>query len=466
MLDYQVVSNSGSDLSNCNPTEIKVIGCGGGGCNAVDDMIRANIENVEFIALNTDLQTLKRSMAQTKIAIGQQKTGGRGAGGNPEIGQTAAEEDKDVIKNALSGANMVFITAGMGGGTGTGSAPVVAKIARELGALTVCVVTTPFAFEGKPRMKTALEGIEKLRKEVDSLIVVPNQKLIDMATKKMTFVESFAEADEVLRQGVQGISDIVTKPGYVNTDFADVSAAMKDQGDALLGIGVASGENRAVEAANKAINNPLLDDTSIDHAKNILVNITGSQNVLIEEIESIMDIIRASADENANIFWGQVADDNMGENLSVTVIATGFRKALEEQKAKEDAEIEKRKTEELNKKKEAEHNQTNVSLDDWNSIMMGRNARSSSFNPMQSSASQDSGYGTFVSSSGTVSSHSQAQAVENAAEKPAVQPTIRFDPSRISSTQRNYSSELEEPAVTRQLRERELSRKIRLGQQQ
>ncbi|MDE6736154.1 MAG: cell division protein FtsZ, partial [Treponemataceae bacterium] len=261
MLEFRVENNAGNALHDANPTVIKVIGCGGGGSNAVNRMIDAHIQNVDFIVLNTDLQALSKSKAPNRIQIGQKVTGGLGAGGKPAVGEQAAQEDTETIKNILKGANMVFVTAGMGGGTGTGSAPIVARIARELGALTVGVVTTPFSFEGSMRMRQAQEGIKKLHEEVDSLIVIPNQQLFKIVDKKLPIREAFLLADDVLRQGVQGISSIITQSGEVNTDFADVMTAMKDQGDAILGVGIGEGDNRAVDAATAAINNKLLEDS-------------------------------------------------------------------------------------------------------------------------------------------------------------------------------------------------------------
>lgn len=325
LMDHSIVDGEGKPLLTPNPTKIKVVGCGGGGSNAVNRMIDAKIPNVDFIVVNTDLQALNYSRAETKVAIGQKVTGGLGAGGNPEVGQQAAEEDKENIKNILSGANMVFVTAGMGGGTGTGSAPIVAKIAREMGALTVGVVTTPFGFEGAIRMENAKAGIEKLHNEVDSLIVIPNQQLLKIIDKKAPVTQAFRVADDVLRHGVEGISRIITMPGEVNTDFADVTAAMKGQGDALLGVGIGKGENRAVDAATSAINNPLLEDMNIDGAKNILINVSSCGNVSLSETEEMAKIITASADPNSRVFWGNVVDPEMAEDdLSVTVIATGF----------------------------------------------------------------------------------------------------------------------------------------------
>jgi cell division protein FtsZ len=324
MMDFSVVNENGNALDTASPTVIKVIGCGGGGSNAVNRMIAANIANVEFIVLNTDLQALNLSHATKRIALGQKVTKGLGAGGKPSIGEEAAEEDKEVITNLLKGTDMVFITAGMGGGTGTGAAPVVARIARELGVLTVGVVTTPFEFEGPVRMRQAKEGIKKLHDNVDSLIVIPNQQLLKVVDKNMPIRQAFLVADDVLRQGVEGISSIITKPGDVNIDFADVRNAMMGQGDAILGVGIGEGENRAVDAATKAIKNPMLEDTNIDGAKNVLVNVCSGENISAQEVAEIMKLVTSSADEDVNILWGQVVDPSLDSKVNVTVIATGF----------------------------------------------------------------------------------------------------------------------------------------------
>ena len=317
-------TNYDEDLSGISPTVIKVVGCGGGGSNAVNRMIFRELSNVDFIVLNTDKQALNRSRAKTKLAIGQKVTKGLGAGGKPEIGEQAAEEDKELITNELRGADMVFITAGMGGGTGTGSAPVVARIAKELGCLTVAVVTTPFEFEGNVRMRQAKEGLLKLREHVDSLIVIPNEQLFKNIDKNLTVKESFQKADEVLCQGVEGISNIITNPGDVNTDFADVRNAMAGQGNAIFGIGVAEGENRATDAAYNAIHNPMLEDSKIDGAKNLLVNICASEDITLPEVQEIAKIVTASADKDYNMYWGQVTQPELEGKISVTVIATGF----------------------------------------------------------------------------------------------------------------------------------------------
>ncbi len=329
-MDLSIVNEEGStqdyeqqELPARNKTVIKVVGCGGGGSNAVNRMIDAQIDGVEFIVCNTDLQALDSSNAPVKIAIGQKLTKGLGAGGLPEVGEQAAQEDTDILKNILTGADMVFITAGMGGGTGTGSAPVVAHIAKELGALTVGVVTTPFEFEGPVRMRKAKAGLEKLNAEVDSLIVIPNQQLLKVVDKNTQIQQAFLVADDVLRQGVQGISDIITKTGMINIDFADVKNTMKDKGRAILGVGYGEGDNRAVEAAKRAINNPMLEDTHIDGAKNILINISAA-SFSLNEVTEISKIITAAASPDLNTTMGQVINPNLGDKISVTVIATGF----------------------------------------------------------------------------------------------------------------------------------------------
>lgn len=326
--------------NECSPTVIKVVGCGGGGSNAVNRMISHSLGNVDFIVLNTDLQALGRSNAQTKLAIGQKVTKGLGAGGRPEVGEQAAEEDKELITNQLRGADMVFITAGMGGGTGTGSAPVVARIAKELGCLTVAVVTTPFEFEGVVRMRQAKEGLVKLHEQVDSLIVIPNEQLFKNIDKNLTVKESFKKADEVLCQGVEGISNIITNPGDVNTDFADVRNAMAGQGNAIFGIGIGEGENRATDAAYNAINNPMLEDSRIDGAKNLLVNICASEEITLAEVGEICKIVTASADKNYNMYWGQVTQPELGGKISVTVIATGFENGNKVLQAQDEVEEE------------------------------------------------------------------------------------------------------------------------------
>ncbi len=303
---------------------IKVIGAGGGGTNAVNRMIEAGLNGVEFIAMNTDRQVLNVSLAPNKLQLGENLTRGLGAGGNPEIGRSAAEESKSEIKKSLESADMVFITAGMGGGTGTGAAPVIAEIAREMGALTVAVVTKPFNFEGPRRMRLAEEGIDNLKAKVDTVIVVPNDKLLSVGDKRMTLVEAFKVADEVLRQGVQGISDIITIPGEINVDFADVKAIMQNAGSALMGIGVASGDHRAVEAAQAAISSPLLE-TSIEGALRVLINVTSGPDLTLAEANEAAQLINSYCDSReANIIFGWVQDPAMEGQVRVTVLATGF----------------------------------------------------------------------------------------------------------------------------------------------
>lgn len=305
------------------PTVIKVIGCGGGGSNAVNAMIANGLTNVDFIVINTDLQALGKSSARP-IGIGSKITGGLGAGGKPSVGEAAARESEDLIKEALQGANMVFVTAGMGGGTGTGAAPVVAKVAKELGALTVGVVTKPFEFEGNVRKKNAEEGIRKLHEEVDSLIVIPNENLLKIIDRRTTVQQAFLKSDDVLRQGVQGISDVITKPGLINLDFNDVRTTMEGKGDAIMGIGIGSGDNRATDAASQAIDNPLLEDSRIDGAKNILINITSGEDFSLLEVGEIANIVKAAADPDVHVIYGHVIDPAMEGNVSVTVVATGF----------------------------------------------------------------------------------------------------------------------------------------------
>ena len=304
--------------------KIKVIGVGGGGNNAVNRMIEANISGVEFIAVNTELQVLNQSNAPTKIQIGEKLTRGLGAGAKPIVGEQAAEESREDLSKALSGADMVFVTGGMGGGTGTGAAPVAALCARELGALTIAVVTKPFSFEGKVRMKNALEGIEKLKGNVDAILVVSNDKLLQIFDKKTPLRDAFKTADEVLRQGIQGISDLITVPGVINLDFADVRTIMSDQGEALMGIGMGTGDNRASDAATMAINSPLLE-RSIDGAKGIIINITGNEDLGLFEINEASQIITEVADPDANIIWGTSVDSTLdNDTVKITVIATGF----------------------------------------------------------------------------------------------------------------------------------------------
>jgi cell division protein FtsZ len=308
-----------------NGAKIKVIGVGGGGSNAVNRMIRAKVEGVEFIAANTDLQALKLSQAPVKLQIGAKLTKGLGAGANPEVGRKAALEDTEKILEALDGADMVFVTGGLGGGTGSGAAPVVANLASELGALTVAVVTKPFAFEGKRRMEQAEQALAELIGSVDTVIVIPNERLMECVEQGTSFFEAFRIADDILRQAVQGISDIITIPGIINRDFADVKTIMSGQGYAVMGTAVASGANRAIDAANRAINSPLLEDNCIQGAQGILINITGSSTLSLHEVHEASSIIQQAAHENANIIFGAVMDDAMKESVKITVIAAGFR---------------------------------------------------------------------------------------------------------------------------------------------
>ncbi|GIN61440.1 cell division protein FtsZ [Robertmurraya siralis] len=311
---------------------IKVIGVGGGGNNAVNRMIEHGVQGVEFIAVNTDAQALNLSKAEVKMQIGGKLTRGLGAGANPEVGKKAAEESKEQIEEVLSGADMVFVTAGMGGGTGTGAAPVIAQIARELGALTVGVVTRPFTFEGRKRSNQAAGGIQAMKEAVDTLIVIPNDRLLEIVDKSTPMLEAFREADNVLRQGVQGISDLIATPGLINLDFADVKTIMSNKGSALMGIGVASGENRATEAAKKAISSPLLEK-SIDGAQGVLMNITGGTNLSLYEVQEAADIVATASDQEVNMIFGSVINEDLKDEIVVTVIATGFNEEVAQAKA-------------------------------------------------------------------------------------------------------------------------------------
>jgi cell division protein FtsZ len=310
---------------NQEGAKIKVIGVGGGGSNAVNRMIRAKVEGVEFIAANTDLQALKLSQAPVKLQLGAKLTKGLGAGANPDVGRKAALEDTEKIIEVLEGSDMIFITAGLGGGTGSGAAPVVASLASELGALTVAVVTKPFAFEGKRRMLQSEHALAELVGCVDTVIVIPNERLMDTVERGTSFFESFRIADDILRQAVQGISDIITIPGIINRDFADVKTIMQGQGYAVMGTAVASGSNRATDAANRAIASPLLEDNSIQGAQGILINVTGSSSLALHEVHEASSIIQKAAHENANIIFGAVMDENMKDAVKITVIAAGFR---------------------------------------------------------------------------------------------------------------------------------------------
>lgn len=326
------------EVTNQQFASIKVIGVGGGGTNAVNRMIEAGLQGVEFIAVNTDGQALLRSNADIRLRIGDQLTKGLGAGANPEIGRQAAEESREEIIKVLQDVDMVFVTAGMGGGTGTGAAPVIADIAKEMGALTVGVVTKPFSFEGKVRKSQAEEGVKSLKDRVDTLITIPNERLFQIVDKKTSIVEAFRIADDVLLQGVQGISDLITITGLINVDFADVKTIMTNAGSALMGIGLAKGDNRASEAAKTAVSSPLLE-TSIEGAKGILLNITGSSNLGLFEINEAAAIVTEAADPDANIIFGAVIDEEMGDEIRVTVIATGFNQRKNQRFGLDDLEI-------------------------------------------------------------------------------------------------------------------------------
>ncbi len=307
-----------------NKAVIKVFGIGGAGINAVNNMIQSGLEGVEFFAANTDAQALHSCKAGNKIQLGDEITRGLGAGADPDVGFSAAQESRELIRKALDGADMVFVTAGMGGGTGTLGSSVVAEVAREMGCLTVGVVTKPFLFEGKRRMTNADRGIESLRRQVDTLITIPNQRLLSIAGRNTTLLDTFKRADDILYQAVKGISDLIIYEGLVNVDFADVRAVMSEMGMAMMGTGEASGDNRAVEAAEKAISSPLLEDISIHGARGVLINITASSDVTLQEVNEAAEIIHAEADENANIIWGMVIDPELQDRVRVTVIATGF----------------------------------------------------------------------------------------------------------------------------------------------
>ena len=318
-----------NDLQMDQIAKIKVVGVGGGGCNAVNRMIEEGVKSVEFYVVNTDLQVLKASKATNKIQIGKSITGGLGAGANPEIGRAAALESKSEIEEALRGADMVFVACGMGGGTGTGAAPIIAEIAQELGALTVGIVTKPFRFEGKMRIENALLGLEELKKHVDTLIIIPNDKLRDIIDKTTSFDDAFKEVDNVLHRGVQSISDLIAVTGVINLDFADVKAVMEKSGTAIIGIGCNAGENRAIEAARQAVANSLLEAT-IDGAENAIVNVTGGKNLTLFEIEDAVETVREAANSDLNIIFGAIKNENLTDEVIVTVIATGFDKNEEE----------------------------------------------------------------------------------------------------------------------------------------
>ena len=406
MIELSVEKDAGETLHAPSPTVIKIIGCGGGGSSAVNRMIEAGVSDVEFIVMNTDMQALRVSKAKKRMPIGQQLTGGLGAGGNPLVGENAAKEDEDIITETVHGADMVIITAGMGGGTGTGSAPVVARIAHEQGALTIAVVTTPFEFEAAIRMEYAMEGIKKLREHVDSLIIIPNQQIMKIVgtDRKLTYKQSFRLADDVLCQGVMGITEIITKPGEVNCDFADVRTVMKDKGEAILGVGMAEGENRAVEAAQKAITNPMLENRSIDGASYILVNITSAEDLAMVEVEEIIKTISASASRRLSLFWGQVLDPSMGEKISVTVIATGFEMS-EEERERANAEARAKKA-----------NGNVMTLDEFDKVFNGTQT------PIRKTETKSESFADKISSTSVNSSALYDAAEEVAPSTPRVQP--------------------------------------------
>lgn len=343
----------GFDIEVEQIAQIKVIGVGGGGSNAVNRMIEGGVQGVEFIAVNTDAQALNRSKAPTRVQIGEKLTRGLGAGAKPEIGKKAAEESREQIENVLKGADMVFVTAGMGGGTGTGAAPEIAAIARELGSLTVGVVTRPFTFEGKKRSTQADQGVAALKENVDTLIVIPNDRLLEIVDKNTPMLEAFREADNVLRQGVQGISDLIAVPGLINLDFADVKTIMTERGSALMGIGTATGENRATEAAKKAICSPLLE-TSIEGARGVLMNITGGTNLSLYEVNEAADIVQSASDPDVNMIFGAVINEDLKDEILVTVIATGFDQKKAKEKANQSGRIRKPDFEVRKKEEEEE----------------------------------------------------------------------------------------------------------------
>ncbi len=322
------------DESIDQSAKIKVIGVGGGGGNAVNTMIDCQLHGIDFIVANTDAQALRMSKASVKIQIGGQLTKGLGAGADPSMGRDAAEENREQLAEVLKGADMIFIAAGLGGGTGTGAAPIIAEVAKEIGALTVGVVTKPFTREGKLRLAKAESGVRELKKHVDSLVIIPNDRLLGLAGKSMSILDAFKPSDDVLRQAVQGIADLITTSGLINVDFADVKAIMSERGMAMMGIGLASGENRAVEAATKAISSPLLEDIDISGAKGVLVNITGSSSMTMDEFDAASRVIHEKVHEDANIIVGLVIDENLGEQVKITAIATGFGDRFDMEKAK------------------------------------------------------------------------------------------------------------------------------------
>lgn len=414
------------DEKTISPTVIKVVGVGGGGSNAVNRMIDAGIKNVQFIVANTDLQALGGSKAPVKIGIGSKLTGGLGAGGKPEVGEKAAQEDIDAISNALKGADMVFITAGMGGGTGTGAAPIIAQAAKEQGILTVGVVTKPFHFEGRVKMRLAEDGIAKLHEQVDTLIVIPNQNLLNIVEKTTPVKQAFLVADDVLRQGVQGISDLITRPGEVNIDFADVKTVMKGKGDAILGIGKGEGNSRAIDAATEAINNPLLEDSHIEGAKNILVHISCGETLSLAETNEIVDTITETADPEVFIIYGQAVDPAMGDGVAVTVIATEFPGGKSTCASPVSSFGEKKSADDDNL----------VSYNQWETIGHGSKSSSAFDSSSALSASFGSGTSSFA--------RSLRRPSESAAEKPQKSPF----PSSSGSAARS-KDDIEIPACLR-----------------
>jgi len=414
------------DEKTISPTVIKVVGVGGGGSNAVNRMIDAGIKNVQFIVANTDLQALGGSKAPVKIGIGSKLTGGLGAGGKPEVGEKAAQEDIDAISNAIKGADMVFITAGMGGGTGTGAAPIIAQAAKEQGILTVGVVTKPFHFEGRVKMRLAEDGIAKLHEQVDTLIVIPNQNLLNIVEKTTPVKQAFLVADDVLRQGVQGISDLITRPGEVNIDFADVKTVMKGKGDAILGIGKGEGNSRAIDAATEAINNPLLEDSHIEGAKNILIHISCGETLSLAETNEIVDTITETADPEVFIIYGQAVDPAMGDGVAVTVIATEFPGGKSTCASPVSSFGEKKSADDDNL----------VSYNQWETIGHGSKSSSAFDSSSALSASFGSGTSSFA--------RSLRRSSESAAEKPQKSPF----PSPSASTARS-KEDIEIPACLR-----------------
>ena len=414
------------DEKTISPTVIKVVGVGGGGSNAVNRMIDAGIKNVQFIVANTDLQALGGSKAPVKIGIGSKLTGGLGAGGKPEVGEKAAQEDIDAISNAIKGADMVFITAGMGGGTGTGAAPIIAQAAKEQGILTVGVVTKPFHFEGRVKMRLAEDGIAKLHEQVDTLIVIPNQNLLNIVEKTTPVKQAFLVADDVLRQGVQGISDLITRPGEVNIDFADVKTVMKGKGDAILGIGKGEGNSRAIDAATEAINNPLLEDSHIEGAKNILIHISCGETLSLAETNEIVDTITETADPEVFIIYGQAVDPAMGDGVAVTVIATEFPGGKSTCASPVSSFGEKKSADDDNL----------VSYNQWETIGHGSKSSSAFDSSSPLSASFGSGTSSFA--------RSLRRSSESAAEKPQKSPF----PSPSASTARS-KEDIEIPACLR-----------------